>query len=46
MESIGQKYKLAWDSEQMKYLGVYLTKELGTLYEVNFNKINEEIQKI
>lgn len=43
--STRRKYKLKWDSENIKHLGVYLTGELNTLYEVNNSKSNEAIQK-
>lgn len=38
-ELIRQEYKLTWDSEQIKYLGVNLTKDFSTLYEVNYGKM-------
>lgn len=44
-DSIRRSYKLKWDSGKIKYLGVYLTRELNTLYEANYNKVNEIIQK-
>lgn len=44
-ESIQNKYKLKWDSNKIKYLGVYLTRELSTLYEANYVKISDAIQK-
>lgn len=44
-DSIQKKYKLKWDSNKIKYLGVYLICELGTLYEANYGKISNAIQK-
>lgn len=42
---IRQKYKLKWDSQSIKYLGVFITQDLSKLYEINYNKINDNIQK-
>uniref|UniRef100_A0A669AV81 Reverse transcriptase domain-containing protein n=1 Tax=Oreochromis niloticus TaxID=8128 RepID=A0A669AV81_ORENI len=44
-DSIQNEYKLKWDSNKMKYLGVYLTSEISTLYEANYVKISNTIQK-
>lgn len=44
-DHIRGKHKLKWDSEQIKYLGIYLTRDLRTLYEANYSKINEVIQR-
>ena len=43
--SIRQKYKLKWDLGNMKYLGVFITRDLNKLYEINYHKINNNIQK-
>lgn len=44
-DSIQNEYKLKWDSNKIKYLGVYLTSEISTLYEANYVKISNTIQK-
>lgn len=43
--SIRQKYKLKWDLGNIKYLGVFITQDLNKLYEINYHKINNNIQK-
>lgn len=43
--SIRQKYKLKWDLGNIKYLGVFITRDLNKLYEINYHKINNNIQK-
>ena len=43
--SIRQKYKLKWDLRNMKYLGVFITRDLYKLYEINYHKINNNIHK-
>lgn len=42
---IRQKYKLKWDLGNIKYLGVFITQDLSKLYKINYNKINDNIQK-
>uniref|UniRef100_A0A672IMH4 Reverse transcriptase domain-containing protein n=1 Tax=Salarias fasciatus TaxID=181472 RepID=A0A672IMH4_SALFA len=40
---IKQKYKLKWDLQSIKYLGIFITQ--SKLYEINYNKIKDNIPK-
>lgn len=46
---IREKFHLDWDQTSLKYLGIYLTKEISTLVEVNFDplliKIKDDIHR-
>lgn len=42
---VKDKYKLGWNSKQIKYLGIYVTRELSSLYETNYSKISDEIKR-
>uniref|UniRef100_A0A3B3HLW5 Reverse transcriptase domain-containing protein n=1 Tax=Oryzias latipes TaxID=8090 RepID=A0A3B3HLW5_ORYLA len=44
-DSIRQRYKLKWDAVNIKYLGVFLTVKLDKLYEINYSRMNNAIQK-
>ena len=39
-----QKYQLKWDADSIKYLGVYLPKELGNLFNINFGPLNSKLK--
>ena len=41
---IRETYKLNWDLEMVKYLGVNITKERDKLYEANYGSINQGIK--
>lgn len=42
-EEIRHRYNLRWDMEEIKYLGVIITKNLSSLYGANYNVINQSI---
>uniref|UniRef100_A0A3B3I5T5 Reverse transcriptase domain-containing protein n=1 Tax=Oryzias latipes TaxID=8090 RepID=A0A3B3I5T5_ORYLA len=44
-EPLRQKFKLQWDSENIKYLGVYLTTKLNTLKDINYSRISDTIRR-
>uniref|UniRef100_A0A8C5ERI4 Reverse transcriptase n=1 Tax=Gouania willdenowi TaxID=441366 RepID=A0A8C5ERI4_GOUWI len=44
-KEIRQLYKLKWKAQSIRYLGVVLTQDLSKLYEVNYNIINNNVQK-
>lgn len=39
------KYKIKWNSETIKYLGVNITKGVEKLYTANYTQINEELRR-
>lgn len=43
-ESVRRRYNLKWDSNNIPYLRVTLTKTLDKLYDVNITKVDEEIR--
>lgn len=44
-KEIQELFKLNWKLKGIEYLGVTITKGLSKLYESNYGKINQEIQK-
>uniref|UniRef100_A0A1A8CBK3 Reverse transcriptase domain-containing protein n=1 Tax=Nothobranchius kadleci TaxID=1051664 RepID=A0A1A8CBK3_NOTKA len=44
-QSCRQEFKLNWDADKMKYLGIYLTRDLNALYEINYKDLNNRILK-
>lgn len=44
-QEIIDKYNLNWTKTSFKYLGVVITKDLDKTSEINYNKINDSIQK-
>lgn len=43
-KEIRQRHNLRWDLEEIKYLGVIITKNLSSLYGANYNVINQSIK--
>ena len=43
-QSIKQNYLINWDQQWMKYLGIHLTKDLGSLKAVNYDHIIANIK--
>lgn len=39
-----QRYQLKWDADSIKYLGVYLPKDLTTLSKINYGPLNSKIK--
>ena len=44
-QKIKEDYKLKWNSESLKYLGVILTKSLSTLCDTNYDIVESDIKK-
>ena len=42
---ISSKFKLNWDMDHIKYLGVNIPRELTNLYELNFNSLSQKIKE-
>ena len=40
-----EKYKIMWNSETIRYLGVNITRGVGKLYTANYNQINQELRR-
>ena len=40
-----ESFKIRWDSDEIKYLGVYITKGIDKLYNANYSRTNQEINK-
>lgn len=43
-EEITTKYNIKWDNRKIKYLGVFLSKDPTSLYQDNYNPINQKIR--
>ena len=41
---IAQRYQLKWDADSIKYLGVYIPKDLTTLSNINFGPLISKIK--
>lgn len=44
-KEIQEAFKFNWNQKSIKYLGVNITKHISTLFEANYGKINQEINK-
>ena len=42
---IKEKYRIRWDMDIIKYLGVNITKGLDKLYNANYTQINQNIKR-
>ena len=42
---IQESFNFNWKQKSIKYLGVNITKHMSTLFEANYGKINQEINK-
>ena len=41
---IRSKYKMKWDAESIRYLGVNLTKDITKLFDSNYNPLNSQLK--
>lgn len=39
-----EKYQLKWDADSIKYLGVYLPKDMRNLFNINFGPLNSKLK--
>ena len=39
-----EKYRLKWSADSIKYLGVYLPKNVANLFTINFGPLNSKIK--
>uniref|UniRef100_A0A669ELI9 Reverse transcriptase domain-containing protein n=1 Tax=Oreochromis niloticus TaxID=8128 RepID=A0A669ELI9_ORENI len=42
-QTLLSKFKFNWEATAIKYLGVFLPKDLTQLYDINYSRINREI---
>uniref|UniRef100_A0A8C6UHF1 Reverse transcriptase n=1 Tax=Neogobius melanostomus TaxID=47308 RepID=A0A8C6UHF1_9GOBI len=45
-KSIKQNYKLTWDADKMKYLGVYISQDFNSLFPLNLTNCWTQYKKI
>lgn len=43
--NLRQKYQLKWDEKSVKYLGIYIPKDLSRIAELNYKPLNKEIKE-
>uniref|UniRef100_A0A3Q1G8Y6 IQ motif and ubiquitin domain containing n=1 Tax=Acanthochromis polyacanthus TaxID=80966 RepID=A0A3Q1G8Y6_9TELE len=43
-DELRRKYKLKWDAESLKYLGIILTKDLTKLFNANYKPLSTKIK--
>uniref|UniRef100_A0A3Q3B6N5 Reverse transcriptase domain-containing protein n=1 Tax=Kryptolebias marmoratus TaxID=37003 RepID=A0A3Q3B6N5_KRYMA len=42
---VRETYRLRWDAKKLRYLGVFISRDLDELFSLNFGKLTETIQK-